>query len=128
MSRTHRVWWGVILFFLLTADAHSAKPKRVLMLHAFGHAYSPWSDMAASFRAEIIKKSPQPIDLYEVSLDTARVQDSREDAPFVEYIKALLSGRPPDLIVPVGAPAAFFLQRNRPQLFPKTPMLILGAD
>ena len=84
--------------------------------------------MAASFRAEIIKKSPQPIDLYEVSLDTASVKDSKEDVPFVEYIKALLSGRPPDLIVPVGAPAAFFLQRNRPQLFPTTPMLILGAD
>jgi C4-dicarboxylate-specific signal transduction histidine kinase len=31
--------------------------------------------MAASFRAELVKKSPEPIDLYEVSLDTARVQD-----------------------------------------------------
>ena len=65
----------------------------MLMLHAFGHAYSPWSDMAASFRAEIIKRSPQPIDLYEVSLDTARVQDPEDDVPFVEYIKALLSRR-----------------------------------
>jgi hypothetical protein len=98
---SRRVWWGVILFCLLAADAHSAEPKRVLMLHAFGHAYSPWSDMAASFRAEIVKKSPGPIDLYEVSLDTARVQDTKDDAPFVEYIHALLSTRPPDLIVPV---------------------------
>ena len=109
MSWTHRVWLGVILFFLLAADAHSAEPKRVLMLHAFGHAYSPWSDMAASFRAEIVRRSPGPIDLYEVSLDTARVQDTKDDAPFVEYIHALLSTRSPDLIVPVGAPAAFFL-------------------
>jgi hypothetical protein len=31
--------------------------------------------MAASFRAELIKRSPEPIGLYEVSLDTARVQD-----------------------------------------------------
>jgi hypothetical protein len=128
MSRTHRVWWGVILFIFLAVDAHSAEPKRVLMLHAFGHAYSPWSDMAASFRAEIVKKSPGPIDLYEVSLDTARVQDATDDAPFVEYIHALLSTRPPDLIVPVGAPAAFFLQRNRSRLFPTAPTLILGAD
>src|SRR5258708_6573539 len=128
MSRTHRVWWSVILFFLLAADSHPAEPKRVLMLHAFRHAYSPWSDMAASFRAEIIKRSPGPIDLYEVSLDTARVQDTKDDAPFVEYIHALLSTRSPDLIVPVGAPAAFFLQRNRSRLFPTTPMLILGAD
>lgn len=100
----------------------------MLILHAFGHAHSPWSDMAASFRAEIVKKSPEPIDLYEVSLDTARVQDPGQEAPFVEYIKALLSKRTPDLIVPVGAPAAFFLQRNRPKIFPTTPMLILGAD
>src|SRR6476660_6773746 len=128
MSRTHKVWWGAILFIFLAADAHSAEPKRVLMLHAFGHAYSPWSDMAASFRAELVKKSPQPIDLYEVSLDTARAQDVGEEAPFVEYIKALLAKRTPDLIVPVGAPAAFFLQRNRAKLFPTTPMLILGAD
>ena len=100
----------------------------MLILHAFGHAYSPWSDMAANFRAELIKKSPQPIELYEVSLDTARAQDPGEEAPFVEYIKALLAKRAPDLIVPVGAPAAFFLQRNRPKLFPTTPMLIVGAD
>jgi signal transduction histidine kinase len=84
--------------------------------------------MAESFRAELIKRSPEPIDLYEVSLDTARVQDPQDEGPFVEYIRAILSGRKLDLIVPVGAPAAFFLQRNRERLFPTTPMLIVGAD
>src|SRR5712672_2320535 len=128
MTRTHTVWWSLVLLFVLAVEAHAAEPRRVLMLHAFGHAYSPWSDMAASFRAEIIRRSPEPIELYEVSLDTARVQDPKDDAPFVEYIRALLSRRSPDLIVPVGAPAAFFVQRNRPQLFPASPMLILGAD
>jgi signal transduction histidine kinase len=98
------------------------------MVHAFGHAYSPWSDMAGSFRAELIKRSPEPIDLYEVSLDTARVQDPQDEAPFVEYIRAVLAGRKLDLIVPVGAPAAFFMQRYRQRLFPTTPMLIVGAD
>jgi len=128
MTRTRIVWWSLVLLFLFAAEANAADPKRVLILHAFGHAYSPWSDMAANFRAELIKKSPQPIELYEVSLDTARAQDPGEEAPFVEYIKALLSKRTPDLIVPVGAPAAFFLQRNRSKVFPTTPMLILGAD
>jgi hypothetical protein len=105
----HTEFGGAQSLFLLAADAHSAEPKRVLMLHAFGHAYSPWSDMAASFRAEIDRRSPGPIDLYEVSLDTARVQDTKDEAPFLEYIHAVLSTRSPDLIVPVGAPAAFFL-------------------
>jgi signal transduction histidine kinase len=106
----------------------AAEPRRVLILHAFGHAYSPWSDMAGSFRAELIKRSPEPIDLYEVSLDTARVQDPQDEGPFVEYIRAVLSGRKLDLIVPVGAPAAFFMHRHRQLLFPTTPMLIVGAD
>ena len=113
---------------LATIEAAAADPRRVLLLHAFGHAYSPWSDMAGSFREELIRKSPEPIDLYEVSLDTARVQEPQQEKPFVDYIQALLSGRKPDLIVPVGAPAAFFFQRNRPLLFPTTPMLIVGAD
>ena len=118
---------AAILFFVMLSTA-TAEPRRVLLLHAFGHPFSPWSDMAASFRAALIKRSPEPIDLFEVSLDTARVQDSQDEGPFVEYIRALLSRRKLDLIVPVGAPAAFFMQRHRPLLFPSTPMLIVGAD
>src|SRR4051812_22951100 len=105
----------------------AAEPRRVLIIHAFGHAYSPWSDMAGSFRVELLKKSKEPINLYEVSLDTARAQSRQDEAPFVEYIRALLAGRKVDLIVPIGAPSAFFVQRNRELLFPDTPMLIVGA-
>jgi signal transduction histidine kinase len=117
-----------VAFLIFAAIGAAAEPRRVLILHAFGHAYSPWSDMAASFREELVKKSQEPIDFYEVSLDTARVQDSQDEGPFVEYIRAVLSGRKLDLIVPVGAPAAFFLQRHRQAIFPTTPMMIVGAD
>src|SRR6516164_1364504 len=67
------------LLLLLANQAHAAEPQRVLLIHAFGHAYSPWSDMAGSFRAELVKKSPEPIDLYEVSLDTARGQNPGDE-------------------------------------------------
>ena len=120
MTRKSTAWVSVAFLTFATMGA-AAEPRRVLMLHAFGHAYSPWSDMAASFREELIKKSPEPINLHEVSLDTARAHDPRDEGPFVEYTRALLSGRKLDLIVPVGAPAAFFMQRYRPQLrFSKT--------
>jgi signal transduction histidine kinase len=118
---------GVVLL-LSIGDAAVGEPRRVLLVHAFGHAYSPWSDMAGSFRAELIKRSKQPIDVYEVSLDTARVIDPQDEMPFVQYIRALLLDRKLDLIVPIGAPSAFFMQRNRQLLFPATPMLIVGAD
>jgi signal transduction histidine kinase len=116
------------LLILAAIQTHAAEPRRVLLIHAFGHPYSPWSDMAGSFRAELVKRSREPIDLYEVSLDTARAQSVQDEAPFVEYIRALLSGRRLDLIVPVGAPAAFFMQRHRSEVFPTTPMMIVGAD
>lgn len=127
MTRAGTAWWCVAFLIVATVGA-AAKPQRVLMLHAFGHAYSPWSDMAGSFRAELIKRSTEPIDLYEISLDTARVQDPQDEGPFVEYIRAVFSGRKLDLIVPIGAPAAFFMQRYREVLFPATPMLTVGAD
>jgi hypothetical protein len=53
--------------------------RRVLLLHAFGHAFSPWSDIAGSFREELVKKSPEPIDLFEISLDVARNQSPQDD-------------------------------------------------
>ena len=121
-------WFSVSALPAITSGYAQQIPPRVLVLHAFGHAYSPWSDMAGSFRGELIKKWPGPIDVYEVSLDTARAVDLQGDKPFVDYINALLSGRKPDLIVPIGAPAAFFAQRNRSLLFPAIPMLIVGAD
>jgi signal transduction histidine kinase len=117
---------GVVISAPIQAPA--AEPRRVLLVHAFGHPYSPWSDFAASFRADLVKRSPEPIDLYEVSLDTARSENTQDERAFVDYIRALLSGRKPDLIVPVGAPAAFFMQRHRAEVFPTSPMLILGAD
>ena len=31
------------LFFFFFAHAFASEPRRVLIIHAFGHAYSPWS-------------------------------------------------------------------------------------
>jgi signal transduction histidine kinase len=113
---------------LATIHAHGAEPRRVLLLHAFGHPYSPWSDEAGAFRAELIKRSPEQIELYEASLDTGRVRDVQAEEPFVSYIHALLSEQKPDLLVPAGAPAADFVQRHRTSLYPEVPMLVMGAD
>lgn len=59
---------------------------------------------------------------------TARVDDEKALAPFVDYLRALYEENPPDLMVALGAPAAEFLQRYRPRLFPKTPMLFTAVE
>lgn len=128
MIQTRTVLFGIALVLFAAVDATAAEPRRILLLHAFGHAHSPWSDAAGSFRSELIRTSPEPIDIYEVALDTTRVQASGDDRPFVEYFHTLLSGRKLDLIVPVGAPAAFFMQRNRSLMFPTTPMMVIAAE
>jgi signal transduction histidine kinase len=128
MNRKLAVFAGAALWTFATMGGLAAEPRRVLLLHAFGHAYSPWSDMAASFRSDLIKHSSEPTEVFEASLDTARVRQAGDDRPFVDYFRALFSKQKLDLIAAVGAPAAYFMQRNRAQLFPTTPMVIVGAD
>jgi hypothetical protein len=110
------------------AAGSARRRKKSGLLYSFSHPFSPWSDVAGSFRAELIKNSPRPIDLYEVSLDTGRFKEAEDERPFVDYIRALLSGRELDLIVPVGGPATFFVKRHRELLGLATPMMIVGAD
>jgi signal transduction histidine kinase len=113
---------------LLQLEAFAADPKRIVILHPSGYAQSPWSNMAASFRAEIVKLSPHPLDLYDVSFDFARFRGRDQDElSFVEYLRALFSDQTIDLIAPVGVPAANFLKRHRAQLFSSVPMVIIGA-
>ncbi len=53
-------------------------------------------------------------------------QQPDEQGPIVDYLVALFETRKLDLIVTIGAPATFFIQKYRPKFFPSTP-LIIGA-
>jgi hypothetical protein len=83
--------------------------------------------VAARFREEFTRRLPA-VDLYEASVEMARLPQPTEEAPLVDYIRALFAGRDLDLVVAVGAPAARFFQKHRPQFFPLTPLLITAAD
>jgi hypothetical protein len=104
--------------------AVAGEPRRVLLLHSFGPHFAPWSAVSGRFREELIKRSPDAIDLYEASLETARLAQAPDEVPFVEYLRSLFSGRDLDLVVAMGAPAARFVQRYRTQVFAATPLLI----
>src|SRR5579883_38266 len=106
----------------------AAEPKRVLLLHSFGPQIVPWVFMAAEFREQLFKQSPDKIDLYEASLEGARFQQPEDEGPTVEYLNNLFKARKLDLIVTVGAPAALFVQKYRSQFFSSTPMVIGGPE
>jgi signal transduction histidine kinase len=128
MPRLRAAWLAGILLVLATLDAAAAESRRVLLLHSSGRDFAPFSDFSGNFREELIEQSPDPINLYEVSLDTARFREPQDESPFVEYLRSLFSRRKLDLIVAMGGPAAQFLQRHRPRLFPTTPMLMAGVE
>jgi signal transduction histidine kinase len=111
---------------LAALETASAEPRRVLLLHSFGPQFAPWTYFSGQFREALIKQSPNAIDLYEASLESARFAKLDEQGPLIEYLRSLFAQRKLDLIVTMGAPAARFVQRYRPQFFPSTP-LIMGA-
>jgi signal transduction histidine kinase len=116
----------IVLLFAMTGEAFS-EPKRVLLLHSFGRDFAPWSEYARSFREELTRQSPDPIDLYEASLATARFPDE-EEGPFHEYLRALFIKHQLDLIVAIGAPAVGFVQRHRQGLFPSIPAVYTAVE
>jgi len=122
--------WGVVASLAITillgmsaSGRADGDHKRVMILHSVGREFRPWNVYAKDIRAELDRQTRWPIDVQEHSLVAARSGDPRAEELFVEYIKALYVGAPPDLIVSIGAPSAAFFQRRRKDLFPATPIV-----
>jgi signal transduction histidine kinase len=117
-----RLFFGLTVLLLgMTCEAMS-KPARVLIVHSFGRDFSPWDNYARQIREQLELQSKNPIDIFEVSLSTARFPEGNEDA-FVNYLNAVFSERKLDLIMTIGGPAARFFQLNRQRIFPLVPTL-----
>lgn len=102
---------ALLLATLCQTQAADPEPKRVLMLHSFGLRFKPWTDHARIARSEITRQSQTPIDFQDHSLVDARQFNEKSEASFADYLQNLYAGRPPDLIIAFGAPAASFVQR-----------------
>jgi signal transduction histidine kinase len=128
MSRQRWVWIAAALLVFAALSAAAAEPRRVLVLQSFGRDFEPFSGFSGRFREELARRSPERIDFYESSLQTARHRGTPDEAPFANYLLALFAERPPDLVVAIGGPAARFFQQYRSRLFASTPLLISGID
>ena len=129
-ARTFTAALAVALLLATLGQSRAAdpEPKRVLMLHSFGPRFKPWSDYEQSIRTEISRRWQKPVDFLDQSLVNTRLEDENAEAVFAEYLRALYTSRPVDLIVAIGAPAAAFVQRYRQRLFPVTPMVFTAVE
>jgi signal transduction histidine kinase len=109
-------------------NAVPIEPKRVLILESFGRDFAVWNAVPPALKQELAQRFPGPIEFHEAALETARVDQPQAETAFAEYLRALYAQHPPDLVVPVGAPAAQFLCRHRTSLFSQTPVLVGGID
>ena len=71
---------GIVLLLCATVSAAASEPKRVLILDSFGRDFAPWNEYAKDIREEVFRQSPEPIDLYEASLATARFAEINKTA------------------------------------------------
>ncbi|WOH74042.1 sensor histidine kinase [Bradyrhizobium sp. NDS-1] len=117
-----RIYISSLVLLLAMSGTAFSQPKRVLIVHSVGRDFSPWDDYGRKIREELRIQSKDPIDIFEVSLSTARFPDGNEDA-FVSYVNAVFSARKLDLIMTIGGPAARFFQQNRKRIFPSIPTL-----
>ena len=115
---------GVCLSF----GAEAASPKHVLLIHAFGRDFAPYDTIASVFRTELARGFAEPIVLFEATLDAGRPVTTKEEAAFLEYLRARFAGQAPDLVVTIGPPAARFYLARRDQLFPSIPLVMAALD
>ena len=95
--------------FLGLKNAAADEPKRVLLVHSFGSAAPPFTVESAAFEAELVAKMGDRVDLDEVSLDMARYPDRDMQEAIVDYLQKRQAKWQPDLVVPIGSPAAIFV-------------------
>jgi signal transduction histidine kinase len=115
---------ATIVLGVSTTCEGAERAKRVLILQSFGPRFKPWTDYDQAIRAEIDRLSHSPVEFLEHSVAN---QGNSDDA-LVEYLSALYTNYPLDLIVAIGAPAATFVQLHRQRLFPMVPMVVTAVD
>jgi PAS domain S-box-containing protein len=113
---------------LFTNDATAAEPKRVLIINSFGIAAPPFTIHSTSFESDLVSKVGEGIALDEVSLDVARNDEGAMQQAMVEYLEKHQAKWKPDLVVPIGSPAAVFVANNYDRLFPGTPILVVAGN
>lgn len=118
---------ALVAFVPAFADA-SEHAKKVLILHSFGRDFAPYDAIAAAFRSDLARRSPEPINFIEVNLDFRRAANDREEKVFLDYLEARFDDGPPDLVTTLGPGAARFYLKHRPRLFGEVPVVAGALD
>ena len=117
---------GIVLFGVGSSSSEAAEPKKILLLHSYGQEGAPLDAFVNSFRTEMLRTWPENAALYDFSLETGRPDIGENEGAIVQVLRARFAAMRLDLVVMLGAQAARFYTRNREELFPAVPILVIA--
>src|SRR3954469_5570322 len=82
---------GLIVLMLAASGSHAAEPKRILIVHSFGHSTSPYDLVSSAFRKGILDAWPGQAAFYDFALEAGRPVDNNESA-IIEVIRNRFDG------------------------------------
>jgi signal transduction histidine kinase len=128
MTRTHAVWWSLVLLSVPVSDLGAAESKRVLMLHAFNYTFPATTVIAEAARKRLLERSPQRIEIDADFLDLARNTDPTHEARTATFLREKYARNPPDLVMTLGSVAFPFIVRHRDELAPNIPVVFTSVS
>src|SRR6185436_13922575 len=117
---------GIVLFGVGSSSSEAAERKKILLLHSYGQEGAPLDAFVNSFRTEMLRTWPENAALYDFSLETGRPDIGENEGAIVQVLRARFAAMQLDLVVMLGAQAARFYIRNREELFPAVPILVIA--
>ena len=105
----------------------SAGPKRVFILDSYGREFSPYSDLSSLVRTNLGQRAGHTVEFFHVALQTHGFE-TRDEAAVADYVGAICSRRPPDLVVTIGGPAVLFFTAHRDRFGAGVPVVHGGPD
>jgi signal transduction histidine kinase len=124
-----RVVFEVFVFgfaaLVIGGDAVAAQEpaRRVLMLYPYDNA-RPFSEIAgAAIRRRMVEKSGSNIEIDISFLDLSRFPADADERRSARYLSEKYSGKPLDLIIPLGTEAERFAVKYRDIFAPKVPVV-----
>jgi signal transduction histidine kinase len=115
-----------LLLWTAAVPAEGAS-RRVLLLYSYEREFSHFT-FARLFRPELSRSSPDPIEFIELSLQTVRSSLTESDDSILDDLRDAFGSRRFDLVVPIGGPAAAFVQKYGDRLFAQVPVLLAAVD
>jgi signal transduction histidine kinase len=115
---------GVTFFLVEGRPVPAQEPaRRVLLLYPYDNS-APFSEIAgAAIKRQLIEKSPSKIELHISFLDLSRFPAETNELRSARYLADKYSGKPLDLIIPLGTEAERFAVKYRDIFAPKVPVV-----